>query len=101
MERAWRGRRMRQALKLDRQLGGGGVADPIGRHWEEECAASMVCLYELEFDLPILVGAMQQCEKCIAITAPYPPECISLRVRFISTQKVFEKQLIASAKSCN
>jgi hypothetical protein len=25
MKRAWRGRRMRQALKLDRQLGGGGV----------------------------------------------------------------------------
>jgi len=94
MERAWRGRRMRQALKLDRQLGGGGVADPIGRHWEEECAASMIWLYWVRSGVPILVVATQQCDLCIALRASDHFECGSLRVTFVFGVKLFEKLLI-------
>ncbi|OLP50764.1 hypothetical protein BJF91_05795 [Allorhizobium taibaishanense] len=40
-KRARRGRRMRRALELDRQLGGGVSPIPSKQHWEEECVASM------------------------------------------------------------
>ena len=32
---------VRRALNTDQQLGGGVLLVQIGRHWEEECAASM------------------------------------------------------------
>ncbi len=38
MEKAWRGRRMRQALNLIDNWEEEDVVDPYRRHWEEECA---------------------------------------------------------------
>lgn len=94
MERAWRGRRMRQALKLDRQSGGGGEL-PILSGGTGRRSAPLRCSSYTQsvFRSQSLLLQRSSANNAWLVTMQYGLGVLFIRMTFVFEEKVFENGL--------